>query len=358
MSLKVYPTALFKDRDIEHFSNCGYTTHTFWKNSIEKYGNVEVVDIQECDVICLFVTCLGNSYIFDLDKSELIKKYNKPVVIFDFSEYGGHETTPLSQYNLYGYKIEHVGLLEGDYVHLHAFLIEIQSLIKCYFKRELSIINDLTAIPFKLFPLEFIADEYTFNGIPDTRDEYYSRQCLMNFIWGYSNLSRPHLHGGILQSMELFRSHFALSFRQAIEYLKGSDKFILLVNHDWYERVDCKSLIDMQKKSRMVIDLYGCGLKCFRNVEATNNCLSVKQDPTKLIFTYPWIDGVNCICVPTLNNSNLVDVDSAVKILLTYRHEKQNLLYDLYLNSLETNSKYSPKNYVPNHVIKNIEMVF
>lgn len=353
--MKVYPTALFKDRLNENFSTCGYTTHIFWKNGIEKYGNIEMVNIENCDIICLFVTHFGSTYIFDREKANIIKSLKKPIIIFDYSEYGQHHVLYLSQYNIFGYKLEHNGLMSGEYKFLNEFLMENQFLIKCYFKRELSIINDLSKIPFRVIPLEFIGDIYCTDENPDTKDKYYARPCLLNFIWGYSNLSRPHLHGTILSNIEKFQAHFALSYLQAKEFLKSPENpFILLVNHDWYERININELMDLQKKSKMIIDLYGCGLKCFRNVESTCNCLSVKQDPTKLMFTYPWIDGENCIILPTAENSNLLDCHESLKILLEYRHDKHHLLYDMYLKSMEMNKLYSPKNYVRNHIIRNI----
>jgi hypothetical protein len=110
----------------------------------------------------------------------------------------------------------------------------------------------------------------------------------------------------------------------------------------------------LQKKSQAVIDLYGCGLKCFRNVESTRNCLSIKQDPSRLLFTYPWIDGINCITLPNLPDTNLLDHKKAFEIVYDYRYKKHDLLYDIYVKSMEMNQLYSPKNYVPNHIMKHI----
>ncbi len=107
----------------------------------------------------------------------------------------------------------------------------------------------------------------------------------------------------------------------------------------------------------MKIDLYSCGEKCFRNVESTKNCLSVKQDPNHLIHSYKWINDHNCITLPT-NEDLSIDIDKSIDILLQYRHDKRDLLYDMYLNSLEMNRLYSLQNHIPttiiNHIQKNI----
>jgi hypothetical protein len=357
--MKVYATSLWTGRDREErFSSCGYTTHTLWKNSIVPYGKIEFSTIENCDVIFLFTSYLGTNYVFDKDNAKKISDFRKPIVIFDYSEYGGHEENHLHQFNLYGHRLEHDGLLAGDYKLLNEFLLDNQILIKCYFKRELSSRIDVSTVPFKVYPLEFIGDTYVSSDEPDSPEIYYKRPCLLNFIWGYSNLSRPKLQGGIMLNIDKFNTEVAYSYRQVQERLSNpqnySDYFFFMFPCDWYERIPTKDMMTLQKKSRMVIDLYGCGLKCFRNIESTANCLSVKQDPSKLIYTYPWIDGENCILLPTVYGSNIIDVERSVEILIKYRHQYQHLLYNMYLNSIKMNFKYSPMNYVPNHIVKNV----
>jgi hypothetical protein len=103
--------------------------------------------------------------------------------------------------------------------------------------------------------------------------------------------------------MERFQCIFALSYAQVLNKLKNStEKFIFLSNHDWYERID---LNEINSKSMMILDLYGCGQKCFRNVESTKNSLSIKQDPNKLIFSYEWKHDYNCIILPVNDDLSL-----------------------------------------------------
>lgn len=354
--MKLFPTALHKGRQYPHFSSCGYTTSTFWHGALEAFGVTTSVTLDECDAVCIFCTCLAE-YTFDDELAIKIAASKKPIIIFDYSEYGGHSDNHLSQYNLYGYKIEYEGLLAKDSSKLHTFLSENLDRIKCYFKRELGTTIDVSVVPFKVVPLEFVATIYCPDDEPDSREVYMERQCILNFIWGLSNLSRPHLQGAIMKNIGDFASQFAYSWREVQEYLKGTEKFCALIHHPWYMRITNEELMKFQKKSRMVIDLYGAGLKCFRNVESCGNSLSVKQDPSKLVFTYPWTDGVDCIVLPTKPKSNLLDEDRSVEILLKYRHENHHLLYDMYLNSMKINAKYHPRNYTPNHIIKNIQSV-
>lgn len=353
--MKLFVTAMWKDRPVDNFSTCGYTVHSFWKESVVKFGGVGVSTLEECDAVCIFVTYLAGNFVFDEDLATRISESKKPIILFDYSEYGGHHTHHLLQYNLYGFQVEHKDLLQGDYRKTHEFLLANQSLVKCYFKRELSAANDLTKVPFRVVPLEFVAPVYCDDVVPDTKEQYYARPCIIDFIWGFSNLSRPFLHGELLLHMQKFNCKYALSIRQATECLKTpSDPFILLTNVDWYERINTAELMNFQRQSHMVIDMYGCGLKCFRNVESTLNCLSVKQDPSKLVWTYPWEHGVNCITLPTKENSNIVDSKRAVDIILNYWRFERDSLYSMYLKSIEMNQLYSPKNYVPNCIVKNI----
>jgi hypothetical protein len=159
----------------------------------------------------------------------------------------------------------------------------------------------------------------------------------------------------MILNYDKFKTNFAFSFTQAKKRLESNkDNFILSVNHDWYERVSTDELMMMQRNSTVVLDLYGCGLKCFRNVECTSNSLSFKQDPSALIFTYPWVDGDNCVVLPNKDNTTDLDLDASIDILLSYRHENRGKLYEMYLNSIKTNHLYAPKNYVPSHIMKNI----
>lgn len=352
MKLKAFITSLIQGKKYPEFSKCGYTHHTFM-NSIHKYGDLIYSDLESADIVFIFATFLGNDYTFDEDTAKLISKTNKPIVIFDYTEYGSHNSEiRIKEYNLFGYKIEFQDLTTGNADKVHKFLLDNQKLIACYFKRELGSSVDLNVVPFKVYPLEFICDDYTTNAPVDTKDQYYDRKCIYNFVWGFSNYSRPHLNGAFLMNMEKFLCRFALSYKQATTILNDStDKFIFIANHDWYERVN---LNNINSKSMMVLDLYGCGQKCFRNVESSKNTLSVKQDPSQLKYTYEWKHGYNCISLP-VNDDMSLNIDKSISTLLDYRNDKHHLLYDMYLNSVETNKLYSPNCYVPNHLIKNIK---
>jgi hypothetical protein len=353
MKLKAFITSLTQERKYPEFTKCGYTHHTFM-NSIHKYGDLIYSDLESADIVCVFVTFSGDDCTFDEYTSELISKTNKPIIIFDYNEYGTHNGgNRINEYNLFGYQLEFNDLNIYNYSSkMHRFLSDNHKLITCYFKRELGTAVDLTKVPFKVYPLEFIADEYTTKVAADTKDQYYDRKCIYNFVWGFSNFSRPHLNGTFLLNMEKFNCKFALSHKQTTYMLNEStDKFIFITNHDWRERVDLNFI---NSKSMMILDLYGCGLKCFRNVESSKNSLSVKQDPSQVKYTYEWKDGYNCISLP-VNDDMSLNIDKSIKTLLDYRHDKHHLLYDMYLNSVEINKLYAPSHYVPNHLIKNIK---
>jgi hypothetical protein len=332
------------------FSHGGYT-NTFI-NSFEKYGNVKFCEIHEADVVIILVTYLGLPFEFDSDQAELISKLNKPIVVIDYTEYGSYELQHRNnEYNVYGYKLEFRDLNKVNTFIIHEFLLNNQKNICCYFKRELSNNINLTNVPFPVFPIEFVSDTYNIdNLIPDSKDVYYKRNCIYNYVWGLSNMCRVHLHGAFLLNFEKFCCGLVTSKAQYDFKIKDG-KVITLINPDLYERFD---LNDMNFNSMMVIDLYGAGQKCFRNIESTKNSLSIKQAPDKLIYTHDWIDGENCITLPVTDELKL-DIDESINILLEYRHDKHHLLYDMYLNSIETNHKYSLPIYIKNHIIQNIQ---
>lgn len=352
MKLKIHVSSLNK-KVIGNFSYCGYTNNLI--NSFEKFANVEITNLQNSDVVIILATYLGMDFEVDTETIDLIVKLKKPIVVIDYTEYGSRSLKIRNrEYNIYGYKIEYEDLInskEGNCIH--NFLLNNNQNICCYFKRELSSIVNLNDVPFPVFPVEFVSEDYNMiNLIPDSMDEYLNRNCIYNFIWGLSNMCRLHLHGAMLLNFEKFSCDL-ISSRAQYEYkIKNKDsRSITLINTDWYERFN---LHDINFNSRMVIDLYGAGQKCFRNVECTKNSLSVKQDPSKLLHTYEWIDGENCIHLPVTDDLTL-DIDRSIDVLLSYRHEKQCELYKMYLNSIETNMKYSLTNYVKNHIIYNIQ---
>jgi hypothetical protein len=350
--LKIYVTDLDSEIEFPKFTKCGYTESFI--QSFELYGGVSFVDFKSADVIILLVTFLDNNYKFNYKLCELISKSNKPIVLIDYTEYGGsNQSIRLKEYNLYGYKLEFEDLnTYSNSNFLHNFLLDNKKNICCYFKRELSSYIDYSIVPFKVYPIEFVSESYTENITHFiSKDEYYKRKCIYNFIYGFSNYSRSKLHGSFLMNHENFDSIFATSYKQYLHLIENTNEcFILICNTEWHERVP---LDDINRNTLMSIDLYGCGQKCFRNVESTKNCLSVKQDPNHLIHSYKWIHDYNCIVLPT-NEDLSIDIDKSIDILLQYRHYKRDLLYDMYLNSLEMNRLYSLKNYIPNKIINNI----
>ena len=101
MKLKAFITGLDANRKYPEFSKCGYTHHTFM-GSIYKYGDLIYSDLESADIICIFVTFLGDDCIFDEATAELISKTNKPIVIFDYTEYGTHNgRNRINEYNLF-----------------------------------------------------------------------------------------------------------------------------------------------------------------------------------------------------------------------------------------------------------------
>jgi len=354
--MKIFPTSLDKNIQYPQFSKCGYTSHLFYKNCLEKYSSgVTTTTVEHADVICLFVTVLGTDYSFDHVMAKNIESSKKPVVIFDFTEYGGWENVYISQYNIVGEVVENKNCVAGDYLFLHQFLESIRARILTYFKREMSVL-DYSKIQTKVRPLEFITDSYPAEYTPQTENDFYKRQFLYSFIWGYSNISRPLLHAKLMAEYQNMNCNLVLTKEQATVYqMENRKHMVLLLNVDWFERMSMDVVYKIQKNAFGTIDLFGAGLKCFRNVESSYDTISFKQSPDRLVFTYPWVNGENCIFLPSKDNNNLLDIEESYKVLHTYVKDKFSDLYTIYVNSCEINMKYHPENYVPNHIIKNIQ---
>lgn len=297
----------------------------------------------------------------DYEYDELINNINfKNIIVLDFMEYGCGDIQHVN-YNkthlLYGIKFDEINnCLSRDprFKELHINIMQyLQDKIRLYFKRELSSKIDLSNLNTKVLPCDYtnIYDEYD----PVSSNEFYNRGLDLLYIWGRSNQDRVKLHGSIFQQMDRFGHNMYTSEKQYdIELIdnKRTNAFLLL-HREWYERCDFKKY---QFNSKTVIDLYGAGMKCFRNIESSINCVPFKQDPSLQKHAYEWIDGYNCIFLPNLDNgSNQLDIAESCNIIEKYtRGDLHNKLYDIYLKSCEINHQYIADKYIKNYFLKHV----
>jgi hypothetical protein len=104
-------------------------------------------------------------------------------------------------------------------------------------------------------------------------------------------------------------------------------------------------LYTIQNQAKLSISLAGDGQKCMRDVEASYNSVMARMD-YGVQHTFPWIDGENCIILPTVKPDNvLLDCEASFQKLM--QALKQSDLYQVYQNGMATWRNYWWKNYLP-----------
>jgi hypothetical protein len=339
-----------------------------------KYFNFEVVQqILDADIIIIPIIGFKSNSEFLLEN----KNYNKPIVVIDFSEYGVHVLRNLNYYDVicnnsfYGFKTDSI----AERIKLNVFATQVDDFlrlnldnIKLYFKRELSkqtFEQKKLIFPFDVQPIDYcLASKYN-DFEPDTKEIFLKRNISIAHIWGKSNSDRMALHGALMLEASKTRNffHTLVSVEQYNEYIHreaGNKTGILLLHKNGYvegERIDFRPILS---NARTFIDLYGNGMKCFRNVEASYNCISIKQDYAQMKFTYDWVNNENCIMIPNKNNEHTIDVDNSIKIITDIIDMKSiytaDYLYDVYTKSCSTVKKYFLRNYVEDHILQALNL--
>ena len=330
----------------------GFFKHTIY-NLMEQTHRF-VGSPEEADVV-MFFYCYYNDYTFDGDMAKRIKIKGSPIVVFDYIENGStcvHREDYLYKYQILGYKYEcyDSNPLTSEYQKMADYFTEFQPQIKLYFKREMSSHLDFTQSPFKIIPIEY---PINFDHYLDAAEEdYYKRPHDLYFNYGLSNGDRFRMHGKLLLEADRIGHNIIQTEKLEEFFLQDSRRGNIVIFHrEWMERVDFKKKNSLAKTT---LDLYGAGMKCFRSTEGTIDTLAFKQNPSLLQYSYPWVDGENCIYLPVGDNNKL-DVNGSFEVIYDYlRGDKQNKLYKIYLKSTENNRLYRSQNYIPDYILKNI----
>jgi hypothetical protein len=348
-------------------NNNGDITDGWSKHNLIKFGGfnffkiLETNDVIDSDLIVYIRNYEGSNFSFDEDIAKKIIEQKKKIIVFDYMEYGSptiFTNNYLYETDILGYKIEKklLSQLINDYKSEGQKLIDYfqkfadNNLIHCYFKRELSKFIDLSKCSFPIYPCDFINYAYNFPK-EMSENEFNDKSIDIFYSWGLSSNDRPKLHGKIIQETDKFgnivmsKKHLEYSFEQKIKNL------IFLYRAEWYDRVDYNKYIPY---SKTMIDLYGAGMKCFRNLESALDSVSFKQDPSLLIHAYDWIDGKNCISLPNKENNKL-DIDMACDIIYDYIRVNQGKLYEIYKESKKTAVCYINENYSKNYIYPKIK---
>lgn len=282
--------------------------------------------MREADAVAVPI-CFVNDYRFN----EELLKFNKPLVLFDFMEFGWQAG---GAENIFGQNITpafgHINTPE--WLKLDQWVATLKNPL--LFKREL-FTRDVT--DFRI-PIEFPC-VHEISSI-QSKDEFESRPIEVFFNWGYSHPIRQRMHGRVFSSAVHLNAHIVDGWTQRIE---GNAWVTIHTPH--YERKSIREVLEWQGRSKVSISLPGAGVKCFRSAEApVNSVMALLHD--ELAWSYPWIDGDNCIRLDS--NCHITRMAEIIR-------NGNGSLYEMYRRSQETIRKYEQHAYARDYIIPSIE---
>lgn len=293
--------------------------------------------IDEADYVALAITYISD-WEFDAQEFEAIR--HKPFVIFDYLEYG-HDV--YENNHLFGINTDdHIKYFESkNLMDLDKALSKVK--IKCYFKRELTLNLSNKYIHFPVHPLEYPVLNY--GDYPmDTEDQYYKRPIDIFFNWGWSNPSRPELHGAFYSLAEKFKYSVVSDHTQISKEKKDHPNRPIVYTSftPHHSRLHMVDLLAIQKFAKISISLNGAGIKCFRHGESSINSLMALQENT-MKWTYEW-DENNSIILPNKKGSSFIDSEASISKM--FELLKSKTLYNRYTKCINNNKLYNQKKYI------------
>jgi len=186
--------------------------------------------------------------------------------------------------------------------------------------------------------------------IPDavSKAEFDSRPIELLFNWGYSNPSRPKLHGDIFrEGMAKHGINVLSEWEQYKETMLNQSSYRLnlwlsIFTPHWKRRPMAEILPFIQK-SKITVALPGNGKKTFRHSECVGTIMSTHSD--SLAWAYPWTKENSIQLIPEFEFQSLLEAT------------KRTDLYDLYVSCDSNMRKYEEHAYVRDYVLKEIEKV-
>lgn len=209
--------------------------------------------------------------------------------------------------------------------------------VKLYFSREL-LKGDVSDT---LKPIEFPA----YIDIPpvQTKEQFDARLLDVFFNWGYSHPSRPRLHADIFRAMTTHGPGVVSSFRELesrYNQLPGLCWAAIHTHHSVRRHIS--EIIPWQEKSKITVALPGNGRKTFRHGETQGSIMALLEDD--IAWSFPWEHGVNCLRLTEGNEFDCLETAT-----------RRNDLYQIYVRSQETLSRYKSERYVSEYVLPTLE---
>lgn len=205
-------------------------------------------------------------------------------------------------------------------------------------------------------PIEWLCDHEP--ARPQSKDEFYGRPMEWLHNWGRSNESRVLFHAKTFE----WSSHLGYdaigSFDHIEEYVKRGMKFAAAVHVPDTKRIDISRVLQYQRLAKVSTSFSGCGVCCFRHVEAPVNSIMAIQRNRKA-WTYPWVDGVNCLELDLGIGNQCTDGvyfqdEGDPYMMKLYNFLQRDDLHEIYANGLETCRLYRPSQFLNNHFIPTI----
>lgn len=293
----------------------------------------------QADVVFVLVTVIPN-YVFN---NRLIS-IKKPVVLIDYSEYGGDYSFPSNDVNsiLGSGSPSRIWRIDTpEWNRLDTWVKENPPVVR--FQRELR--SEDANPSLRIHPCDWLC---MFKPMPpQSKLEFLSRRLQMFSYWGNSWPVREKLHG------EIFTRSVALGYvvidhpELLAAYCSSlpESKFWMSF-HAQYARLPMETVISMAYKSKLCVSLPGAGVKCMRHSEApVASVMVLARD--RLVYSFPWVDGENCLRLDL--GTSMVD-----QIMLMLDRPD---LWDIYQLGLENVDRYRPVRYIQDYLIPIITKV-
>lgn len=308
--------------------------------SPDKKGNIDGVVYSIIKDINSSIPLVPITILSDYEFNPELNKLDK-YILFDFCEYGwdwDRKETHIFGANTNKFKDKFNG---NEWHKFDEFVKNNPAII--YFKRELLIKDYLDSfLHDAIEPIEFPCFQPSYPIV--TKEEFDKRPIEVFFSWGHSHEARRILHGEIFINAAKKGYGVVDNFTHFNESIRDYEKVWASIYSPYFARIDMPTLLNIQGQSKLSVSLPGAGVKCFRNAESPINSVMVMQEDD-LVWSYDWIDGVNCIKIP--KNGNAIEtIEQALQ---------RDDLYDIYVEGVKTCEKYMLNNYVKNYIEKTIE---
>ena len=192
---------------------------------------------------------------------------------------------------------------------------------------------------------------------PQSKDEFYGRPMEWLHSWGRSHEARVLFHAKTFE----YSSHLGYdavgSWDHLDEYVKRQMKFAAAIHVPDTKRVDISTVLHWQRQAKVSMSFNGCGVCCFRHAESPVNSIMAIQANGKA-WTYPWIDGENCLEMDFGVGSECLTREFANRGDV-YMDQLDNFLqrddlHEVYARGLENCARYRPFQFFHNHFIPTI----